>query len=67
MFFVDDFSSVLKRKILDGHKPQRPKSMSYSIYYLLLKCWDLQPDIRPSYIDIEVRYQNKKFVLFFFV
>ncbi len=38
--------------VLDGHQLEKPSKCPQEVYELMLKCWQIEPNQRPSFVDL---------------
>ena len=51
---------VLRKYLEDGHRLTRPKFCPNLVFDLMKKCWILQPNLRPTIIELEVQLDMLK-------
>ncbi|XP_076810785.1 tyrosine-protein kinase SRK2-like isoform X2 [Clavelina lepadiformis] len=49
---------LLQEKIKNGHRMDRPESCPAALYDIMLQCWDLVPQARPSFDDVYKELKN---------
>ena len=47
------FNEALVRRIVEGHRMEKPRNAPNNIYSLMGSCWRLDPAKRPKFSDLE--------------
>jgi hypothetical protein len=56
--FADTPNRTLSEIVKSGQRPQAPENCSGRLYQLMMECWDLNPNLRPTFSSIVERIQN---------
>ncbi|XP_076810926.1 tyrosine-protein kinase SRK2-like isoform X1 [Clavelina lepadiformis] len=50
---------LLHKDIENGHRMDRPEDCPSALYDIMLECWDVNPQTRPSFADVYLKLKNR--------